>query len=210
MKIQTSNKIDLLKIARCHRRAFPKSLSSSLRISFTMKMLSWYLVDERGVLFHIEEKGEVIGYCGGIKTKRQGMLGSSSSMTQFTFNALILALLERPWLIFHAENKKRISFIYKNILVKIGLRSKENVHQVAQPFDPYWGLVVIGVDPAWQGKGIGSQLLKEFETQAKEDKVSYISLSVNKSNHNAIKSYYKNGWTELTNTKETLILSKKL
>lgn len=210
MKIETSNRIDLVNIAHCHRVAFPKSLSSLLMISFTMKMLSWYLVDDRGVLFHIEENGKVVGYCGGIKTKRQGLLGSSSSMTQFTFNTLIVALILRPWLLFHSENKKRISFIYKNILVKMGLRKKENFQPSTQPFEPYWGLVVIGVDPAWQGKGIGSQLLKEFETQAKEDKVSYISLSVNKSNHYAIKSYYKNGWTELTNTKETLILSKKL
>jgi len=202
---------DLKRVAICHRKAFPESLSSKLRIEFTEKMLSWYIDDPRGVLFHFENGEKVVGYCGAIKTKVQGLEGSSSSMAQYSFNAMLKALLLKPWLIFHKENFKRIPLIKKNILMKLGFRFNNLISvDNFDAFVPYWGLVVIGVDFAYQGKGYGSLLLQEFEKLAKDDNVSKIFLSVKKENTNAIKSYKRNGWQMSSFNFDSLIMHKNI
>ena len=67
---------DLRAIAKCHRAAFPESLSSKLGLNYCMKMLSFYLEDERGVLFHLEDGARCLGYCGGLMKQefRAGMV----------------------------------------------------------------------------------------------------------------------------------------
>ena len=97
MKIKKSTSNDLLQIALCHRRAFPESLSSQLHNPFTMKMLSWYLNDGCGVLFHVQDEDAIIGYCGAIRTLSPGLQGSSTSVAQYSFKAMIKALILKPW-----------------------------------------------------------------------------------------------------------------
>ncbi len=195
MTSKISSQIDLNNLVECHRKAFPFSLSSKLNWFYTRKMLSWYLNDERGLLIHIEQQNKIIGYCGAIKTKVPGLEGSSTSMLQYSFKTMVIALAIKPWLIFHEENVKKIPLIKRNILLKLGLKRKKNTKGVyEEDFVPFWGLVVIGVDPSFQGKGLGGILLKEFEKLAKEDGVKRIVLSVKKDNSKAMKSYKNNNW----------------
>lgn len=211
MKIVKSTVNDLSKIALCHRKAFSESLSSQLHKPFTMKMLSWYLDDDRGVLFHVQDDEAIVGYCGAIRTHSPGLPGSSTSMAQYSFKAMLNALALKPWLIFHPENLKRIPHIKRNILWKLGLKKKNKLSvQSNEDFVPFWGLVVIGVDPAYQGKGIGSMLLQEFERLAKQDGVPRINLSVKKENNKAIKSYERNGWQILSSNLDSLTMYKNL
>lgn len=198
LMIKSSSSNDLLVLAKIQQKAFPKSFSSKLGLSFLMKMFSWHVVSERGSLFHLEECGKIIGYCGAIKTKTRGLPGSASSITQFTMAALIKSFLFRPWLFFHPEFLKKRNFIIRNIQAKIfgkkSPNSGKNRKDEYDSFKPYWGLTVIAVDPICQGKGYGSKLLLEFEKQAKSDGVARVSLSVLKNNSRAIKSYTSNGW----------------
>jgi GNAT superfamily N-acetyltransferase len=172
MEIRLSTLSDLYQIAQCHKAAFPDSLSSKLSANFRMKMLSWYILDVRGVLFHVTEKNEVVGYCGGVITMLPGLPGAATSITQFSFRAFIISFMIRPWLILHPENTSRFPFIIKNILMKIRLKNHIKTTQNTQEnFQTFWGLVVIGVIPEFHGKGFGSFLLQEFERLARLDKV---------------------------------------
>jgi ribosomal protein S18 acetylase RimI-like enzyme len=95
--------------------------------------------------------------------------------------------------------------------LKLGLKQKNKLSvQSNEDFVPFWGLVVIGVDPAFQGKGIGSILLQEFEKLAKEDGVTRINLSVKKENSKAIKSYERNGWQILSSNLDSLTMYKNI
>ncbi|MCF8341861.1 MAG: GNAT family N-acetyltransferase [Chitinophagaceae bacterium] len=195
MQVFLTQKSDIEGVAACHRKAFPDSISSKLQASISIKLLSWYLDNPRGVLFHVEENGQIIGYCGAIKTNSPDLEGSSTSMTQYSFKVLLIALASRPWLLFHRDNLKRIPFITRNILLKLGIEKKNDIKiNYQEKFVPFWGLVVIGVDSDSQGKGIGSILINEFEKLAKEDGVEKIFLSVKKENAKAIKSYLYNNW----------------
>jgi len=212
MKLIVSQLTNLSRLAHCHKKAFPESLSSHLGNRFVKKMLSWYIIDERGILFHVEENNEIIGYCGGMVIKKPGLPGAATSITQHSFKTFITSFLIRPWLIFHPENLKRISFIKRNLMYKLGLKKVINNKTDIQPseFKTSWGLVVIGVSPDYQGKGVGSLLLQEFERLAKLDVVHKMILSVKSGNLKAINSYTKNGWQTGTKSQDSLNMHKEI
>jgi GNAT superfamily N-acetyltransferase len=213
MVIRSTNKKDLKSVAKCHQASFPGSLSSKLGTRYCMKMLSWYLEDIRGEIFHLEENGQVIGYCGGILSREPGNHGSATSVTQYTFKALIASFLIRPWLIFHPEIRTRLPFIWRNIKLKLRI-TKPSLpvinNSVVNEFIPSMGLVVIGVSPENQGKGYGTILLKEFERRASEKGFKRIYLSVKKDNAQAIAAYSKNGWVIGKTGDEELSMYKEL
>lgn len=213
MICRTSTHDDLKKIAICHIRAFPKSLSSKLGLNYAARMISFYLEDDRGVLFHAEEGDEITGYCGGLMNRVPGRHGSATSMTQHTFGSLVLNLMIRPWLIFHHEIRGNIPLILKNIRLRLSgdaSRKKTSPPALDKEFIPSMGLVVIGVSPEHQGKGYGSLLLREFEARARKEGFKKISLSVRKENHQAITSYKRNGWVVGREGQEELYMYKNL
>lgn len=82
-------------------------------------------------------------------------------------------------------------------MIRFGFKKK--VGQVStkeeEDFQPFMGLVVIGVKKKYHGKGYGSILLQEFERVAKTQRdIKRIQLSVKAHNEKAIKSYLRNGW----------------
>lgn len=198
-KVILSQTSHLNTIAICHRSAFPESLTSSLGNRFVEAMLSWYLSTDKTFLFHItNSEGKCTGYCGAIISDGTLGTGSASGMAQHTFRAAIIAFLTHPWVIFHPEVRAKWPLLWKNILVRLGLQSRnhftpEQTQKMA--LEPHVGLVVIGVHPSWQGKGIGSLLLQEFERRAVHDYgIHRLQLTVRSDNQQAIRAYQKNGW----------------
>lgn len=213
MKCINTTESDLDALVRCHRSAFPDALSTKLGHKFCSRMLSWYIESDRGLMFHLGQEGDVLGYVGGIIIRVPGLPGAATSITQHSFKAFIWAFMLRPWLFFHSENLKRISFIWRN--VKLKLRSDRKSPNVSTPvvpqnFIPSMGLVVIGISSEYQGKGFGSVLLREFEERAREEGLKKINLSVKSSNHQAIAAYKKNGWEISRECPEELSMFKNL
>lgn len=191
----------LPQLARCHSAAFPKSLATALGNRYLAKMLSWYLSSDKTFLFHVEDdKGHCAGYCGSIVSDGILGTGSASGMAQYTFKHAIWAFLTHPWVLFHPEVRAKWPLLWKNILMKLGVRKKVHFskeQKTAMAKDPHVGLVVIGVDPKYQGKGFGSLLLKEFERRAVEDYgIRKLQLSVLADNAQAILAYERNGWVK--------------
>lgn len=217
MKYKTikSSTVDLKKVSVCHTKAFPASLATALGKSYVRQMLSWYLSSDKTFLFHLEsDTGACLGYCGGMISDGSLGTGSSSGMAQYSFSAAIKALLIRPWVFFHPEIREKWPLLRKNVLMKF--RLKPAVHfSAAQKKEmasaPKAGLVVIGVDPAYQGQGLGSVLIKEFERIAFEEYgVKHLQLSVLANNHQAIKAYERNGWHVLKAHPKSLSMQKNL
>lgn len=184
---------DLRKISHCHCAAFPDSLATALGIQYVESMLGWYLSTENTFLIFIEDKDQCVGYIGGMARTMSGGVGSASSMAQYTFNYAALAFIKRPWLIFHSEVRAKYPFIFKNISNRF-IRKKKMKEKPEEIFEPYIGLVVIGVHPAFQGKGYGSLMLQEFERISTQKGLKKMVLSVRSDNAQAINSYLRNGW----------------
>ena len=214
MTLQQSTLSDLPEIVDCHKDAFPDALSSKQGSAFISKMMEWYIINDRGVLFHVyDEKGEMAGYCGGIITRTPGLLGAVSSISQYAFYAFLKAYVYKPWLLFHPDNVRKLPYIIKNVLIKLGL--KKTVVQVSAKketeFKAFMGLVVIGVKNKYHGKGYGSILLQEFERLARVDGgISRIQLSVKTANTKAIQAYLRNDWQVLKQDNQSKQLIKEL
>jgi ribosomal protein S18 acetylase RimI-like enzyme len=196
MKVVYSKKKDLEKIAICHKLAFPDSITTKLGVKAIVGMMNWYLSSESKFLFHIDLDDKIIGFCGGY-IKDGSDIGSATGMTQFGFKSVALSLLSKPWLMFHPEVRKKYSFILTNLLRKVGLKKHKSMALSATEQNNELltaGLVVIGVHPNWQGKGIGTILQTEFEAKARSMGAKCLQLSVRTSNNQAIKSYQRNGY----------------
>ena len=215
VKIVSTTERDLDRLAACHNLSFPKSLASALGKHFVKRMLSWYLSSDKSFLFHIEgDSKKVIGYCGGLISDGSLGTGSASGMTQHSFWHAVMAFITRPWLLFHPEVLAKWPLIWKNILTKIRLRKKSHFTQeqkLQMSIEPKVGLVVIGVDPAYQGQGYGSLLLQEFESRAKDVyNIPRLQLTVHADNIAAIKAYKKNGWERGVQMGTSLEMKKNL
>ncbi len=198
--IKDATNDDLKAIAACHIAAFPNSFTSKLGINFVSNMMRWYLSGKNKVIFWINEDGKCIGYCGGYVMDGSDAYGATSGMTQFGFNSAVIALMLRPWLLFHPELLSKYKFIWTNILRKLKLKKSTKTGIIAPPhqLNPekklQAGLVVIGVMPSLHKKGIGSLLIKEFENRTYAMGARFFSLSVRQENAKAIQSYERNGW----------------
>jgi ribosomal protein S18 acetylase RimI-like enzyme len=192
---------DLEKIALCHQLAFLQALSTRLGKKIVRKMLEWYLADPKRFLLWIEKENQCIGYVGGMVSDGSQVHGSASGMIQYAFNELFCALVVRPWLWFHPEIVSRFKLILKNIYFRIAKYNKPYKERKKHLLSAsYVGLVVIGVSPEHQGKGVGGILFQEFENQAKSRGYNLLRLTVLQTNTQAIKAYQKNGWV-ITETK---------
>lgn len=201
------------KIAKCHIAAFPETLSSKLGIDFISSMMQWYLSAPNKFLFYVEENGIVQGYCGGFLVDGSDAFGSGSGMTQFGFNSAIFSFLRKPWLLFHPEVRNKYAFILTNIKRKLGLKKEqpaiiEKPSMMEQPLTA--GLVVIGVLPDLQQKGLGTLLQQEFERKASEMGAQQLQLSVRQNNDKAIRSYKRNGYFISSETGPSFVMIKKL
>lgn len=203
---------DLSLVAACHRKAFPSALSTAMGQSYVEKMLEWYLVDDRAFIFYVEEEGECVGYCGGLKADGIYRVGSASSMIQHSFFQAVQALLLRPWLLLHRELRNKYGLAFRNVLKRIkrmiGVPERPSVPPVG--VRPHTGLVVIGVNPAHQGKGYGRILLQEFERQSAGFGFDLMTLTVRTSNTQAIKAYRAAGWSLTDQNAASTAMHKKI
>lgn len=203
---------DLKSVAHCHRSAFPGSFSSALGIWYLKKMFDWFLSTDKTFLFHINENGKCIGYCGGLIVDGTLSTDSTTGKTHHSHKEAIISLMLRPWLLFHPHVRKNSSFILKNLKNRFGAKNKKNESvQKKKKVNIHAGLVVIGVNPTYQGKGYGSKLLNEFERRSIEDYgISTFTLSVMKNNSKAISAYERNGWKRRKIVGESLKMYKEV
>lgn len=204
---------ELKRIAICHKKAFGTSLSSKLGLAFICDMLRWYLSGPNKFLFYIANEKGCIGYCGGHILDGQDKYGAASGMSQFGFKSALLGILKKPWLILHPEVISRYRFILTNIKRRLGLKKDKTLAEsvpsiLDEPLTA--GLVVIGVLPNLQQKGLGTLLQQEFERKAKEMGAERLQLSVRTTNTRAIESYIRNGYKIKSESSTSYIMIKDL
>lgn len=209
LNIINAQPLSLPDIAQCHIECFPHSLATKLGKQYVQQTFDWYLNQPKRFLFYVEDNNKVVGYCGGFVPSKPGD-GSSSGMLQHAFSRAVKGLLMHPWLLLHSEVAPHYPFLWRNIKRKFTGKIKPAVpvSQVAAPFKPYCGLVVIAVHPGFRGTGIAQQLMSEFELRAKQLQQHELILSVKKTNARALKAYANYGWQVFEEQAVTFVLKK--
>lgn len=206
-----AQKKDLVAIAKCHQKAFPDSLTSKMGIHYLSKIFSWYLSTDKAFLFFLKENDQVVGYAGGMLVNGTLAHGSASSLIQHTFNDAIKALIIRPWLLLHRDFISRYALLTRNIVTRLRNKfRKTEIRSTVAPKEPHIGLVVIGVDPMFHGKGFGTVLLQEFEKQTLQYGFKKMMLTVKTDNQKAIRSYSRNGWFASRVEGKSTLMEKRL
>jgi len=200
----------LPEVAHCHIASFPGSFGTKLGYAYTLRSLEWFLAGNNRFLFHIEEDGKVIGYCGGFQSKGTGD-GSTSGMMQYALKEAAAGMFKKPWLFFHKDVMRFYPLIIKNIWRKItGTKKNPVINPVAGNIPAHIGLVVIGVHPAYRGRGCFELLMKNFETECITRNAAKMILSVKASNGRAIAAYKKAGWQITADTEQAIEMYKLL
>ncbi|MBL7846671.1 MAG: GNAT family N-acetyltransferase [Cyclobacteriaceae bacterium] len=214
MKIRVSTLSDLKAIAACYQRAFPGSLSTAMGHVYVCKMMEWFMLTKHNFIFQLDDdQGNLVGFCGGMLNDGIHPRGSASEMIQYSFNEGVKSILKQPWLVFHKEMRAKYGLAFKNIATRLtnALGSgKPKKYYKPGAVEPHAGLVVIAIEPMFQGKGLATILLDEFERYTIDSGLRAMKLSVKADNAQAIKSYIRNGWEIYDNRGHSVSMIKRL
>lgn len=202
MKVIKTTLSDISAVAQSHILAFPNSVSSQMGLGFCKKMLEWFVLNDRGVLFHAENEKDVVGYVSLIIKTASGQPGSFSTISQYAFKSVLISLLIKPWLLFHPMFRSKYKTIKRIVLSKVHFCKKNELQErinrapknEINVFQPQIGIVGIGVNPQYQGKGYGSALIRQCIAYCKANGFTTIDLSVHHDNSQAIAAYKRNGF----------------
>ena len=208
---------DLDELATIHMKVFPSSLFTLLGHDATRAMLSWYIVNSRGILLQsVDSSGHITGYCAAIYMPSSAHLGANSSVLRYSLFTFLFALLKRPWLILNPRHISRFFWAIRRIITLFNQpasRSTSSSQNIpSYPIYPYLGLVSIGVSISSRNRGLGSDLLKQLVSIAYqiEPRPSLISLSLLKSNITAYSFYTSNGFKPSHDQPYSCVMTRSL
>jgi len=165
-------------IVYCHKMIFPDSLQNILGDMYLMRSFYWYMINhkKRGILVY-EQGGRVIGFL----TMRCS--DDIDNYLKYIYKTIIWCFISKPTLLLNNSLMKKM-LNYKKSIKSL---HDEKIHLE---------LVSIGVLPSFANKGIGKELLREFEKYTINKKISLVRLQIFKKNKKAAKFYLSNGWSK--------------
>ena len=164
-------------VVEVHMSAFPNFFLSSLGSSFLKTYYHYLAQHQRGNLIVAMEDSRVVAFAAAA-TESKGFNTSLLKKNLFAFGCRsIILLFTKPRTIVHlAKNMSKTS---------VDVDDDEN----------YAELFSIGTSSVIQGKGVGSKLIKQLETQLKNKGVNKISLTTDVLDNEATLAFYKkNGY----------------
>lgn len=175
---------DLAAVVRIHMHVFPRYRSTLLGYSYVKAAYRWFTQAPQAFGFTACCGGEVVGFVTGTAGNYH------RSQAKMLWPWLLLALLRRPWLLWHQSMLFALWFRLRNVL--LGERTRSLTE--SGPPVPMAVLLSIGVAPQFQGKGIAGGLIAVFEGEAIRRGFRRMRLSVFKENTSAHRAYEKAGW----------------
>lgn len=167
-----------------------------------------YLAERFKYLIHNEDAvtvsaknnaGKMLGLVYG------GPEGYKNKMNKHIMKKIVWSLLRKPYLLFGGEFIYKYKSALKRLTAKLKPRRIKNEaitnssKTYYSPPSPILRLTGIAVLKEYSHLGIGEQLLKGYETAAKERNYKSIILETPETNIGAIKFYEKYGWKNYVN-----------
>jgi ribosomal protein S18 acetylase RimI-like enzyme len=191
IEIRSVKAEDLAAVAEIHLAAFPKSALTALGRSAVRRYYDWQLTGPHQVsALCATENEQLAGFCfGGVF--QGAMLGFLRKNRTY----LALRVATHPHLAFNPLFRDRLAMGLK--ILRRFSRRKRQAAAIEKPRPKAFGILSIGVSPAFQGRGIGRLLMDESEQYARLQGFPQMQLSVSPENQQAVRFYETLGWTRI-------------
>ncbi len=177
----------LCAVAVVHQKAFPGSALTRLGPEAVRRYYEWQLTGPHEHRFIGALAGDkLLGFAVGGKSR-----GALSGFVHRNKYYLMCRLLLNPQVLFTEHGQKAILSALRALR-----RGPQKTSVSAKPDEgrKSFGIQVIAVDPALQGKGVGKLLMGEMERVARARGYARMHLTVNLKNTQAIAFYERIGW----------------
>lgn len=170
-------------LAKLHADVFPVFFLSTLGLNFLTTYYKVVLKHPETICFFATDENEnILGY----------VLGRSHA------SGYLKRILMSAPLTFMLEGLKLLFTRPKSLLRLIRNLDKKNNDGSEKDTQNYAEIGLIGVIPEAKGKGIGHQLLREFEKELKKRNVKQLSLTTDyENNENTLRAYHAWGFEVL-------------
>jgi len=176
-------------VAKVHARAFPKSALTCLGSEAIRRYYEWQLHGPHEHHFiAVFSKENLAGFAVGGRAR--GALAGFVSKNKWFLTTRVLL---QPRLVFSERGRKALNSGLQ-ALRRLRLQSETPPIRSVESRRSF-GILAIAVDPSYQGKGVGVQLMERFEEVAREHHFTCMHLNVSVNNTQAIRFYEKLGWT---------------
>lgn len=196
---------DIQQIAKIHKESFSKIHTLTF---FSIGVIGKYyneFLNEPDIIFLVLKKNkETIGFILGGESR--ALQKAQVNFKRYNFNRIGLECFKN---LYNIEFTKKILTSFINLIKN---KFKEKCYAENDDIVPYKSirLLSIAVNDCYQGKGMGSLLLKSFEAQLDQCGISKYGLTVRKQNISAIKFYRKMGFKVYKESKIALYYWKAL
>jgi ribosomal protein S18 acetylase RimI-like enzyme len=182
--IRSMTASDVRKVVDIHSASFPNSRSSKLGEPFLKRMYQWYLIYQPQLSFVAVRNKEVIGFVTGTLG-----WGGGRRRFKFAFWHIVWGFLRHPRLFLAANMFEAwLSFVKGLLPTKKNIFPNGHLDGIRATLDS------IAVGPDARGLKIGRALMRIFETAARAQGATYVSLGVEADNHAARRLYESCGW----------------
>jgi ribosomal protein S18 acetylase RimI-like enzyme len=178
MKIRKLNFYDTKKVVEIHLKSFKDFFLSSLGERFLYIYYKSCIESNESIsICAIDENENLVGFSVGcIQSKGFHKRLIKENLIDFIFQGIIILF----------SNPKAIIRLFNNLGKKINKEDNGD----------YVELLSIGVLPGITGQGIGKELMKNFEEEAKMRNAKEIALTTDLINNNKVlEFYFKNGYS---------------
>lgn len=179
----------LLEVAKIHSRAFPTAVLTQLGTEAVRRYYEWQLLPAHRRLcvgYFVEPSLWGYAFAGGGG-------GAVSGFVRRNKWFLLFRLLARPDLIFSGRARAAVRLGFS--LLHPAKRQRPSQPSLVSS-GPSFGILAIAVDPSYQGKRIGGQLMDYCEVVARQHKCARMHLSVRPDNLQAVRFYENLGWVK--------------
>lgn len=186
--MRTLSQNDLVSVVDIHLNTFSDRALAGMGRETVRRYYEWQLLGPHDAIAIGIFQGECLtGFCfAGV------FRGALSGFLKNNMWFLAWHILIHPWLISKPFIRERIGLAW-NILLR---RSVPAVLPSVIPRKSF-GILAIAVDPKFQGAGLGKRLMTEIEKVAVEQSFSWLHLTVDVNNSQAIVFYRNLGWQKL-------------
>lgn len=176
----------LTAVCDLHLNAVAGVLSARFGTRYVRAFMSWFLRTKTAIaLVAATEDGAVVGYVIGAP------IGYTATLNRELAWVAASCLIGRPWLLF--DSRIRVT-----LKARLGFMVGRSAGDTTGLPSPAMSLVGIAVSPAVANRGVGSALMKGFESRARALKMASLRLSVYPDNAGARRLYERCGWQPLS------------